>query len=120
MKKTAIVLLALLSTAQAASSPFSGKILVIYTEGAGLYHPRAVSRCELRELGGHQFIVGRIVKYVEGVYDAGKTVWISVASISQIVEYDTEDEVREAMKVGQKHAQQYYQRPNRSNRRDSR
>ena len=110
MKRTAIVLLVLWSTAQAASSPFSGKILVIYTKGDGLYYPRAVSRCELRELGGKQFIVGRIVNYAEGVYDAGKTIWISVDSVSQIVEYESEDDVRQAMTAAQKYAEQYYQR----------
>lgn len=111
MRRTAIVLLVLWSTAQAESSPFSGKVLVVYTKGDGLYYPRAVSQCELRELGGKQFLVGRIVNYAEGVYDAGKKIWISVDSVSQIVEYDSEDDVRKAMAAAQKYAEQYYQRP---------
>ena len=109
VKRTAIVLLVLLSTAQAASSLFSGKILVIYTKGDGLYYPRTVSHCNLSELGGQRFIVGRIVKCTEDVYDAGKMIWIALDSVSQIIEYDNEDDVRKAMAAAQKSAQQYYQ-----------
>ena len=74
--------------------PFTGKILMIYTQSAGAHMPLCISEYSVRELGGRKFLVGTIIDYMDGIPGVGKKQWISADDVVRVIEYDSEDVVR--------------------------
>jgi hypothetical protein len=84
--------------ASPASSPFAGRVLAVYSAsdpeagGAILIEPR------MSKLGEQTFLVGRCPDLQDpGEWRTGRTVWLSLADVAQIVEFDNVEQYRKAI-----------------------
>jgi hypothetical protein len=76
------------------ANPFKGKILLLWVRSGESRFGAVIENPHIRRLGDVSFLVGEGVYPEEGKdYYNGRTVWIPIAEIRQIVEYPN----REAM-----------------------
>jgi hypothetical protein len=73
---------------------WAGKVVVVTTDKFGA----PMENVRLRQLGNRTFLVGRAVEDGEKSYTAGRTVWIAVDSVTNIVEFPT---VKEYLKAAE-------------------
>jgi len=79
-------------------SPFTGRVLAVYSAsdpdagGAILVEPRTV------KLGEQSFLVGRCPDLNDASeWRTGRTVWLSLSDVAQIVEFDNIEQYRKAI-----------------------
>ena len=51
----------------------------------------------MRRLGGGSFLVGRGVDSGAGEWTAGRTIWVAIDDISEIIEFDDADDLRKTL-----------------------
>jgi hypothetical protein len=78
------------------AAPFAGKVLAVTTRSSTEYG-NIIEEATMTELGGETFLVGKgVPDDEEDTWYGGRTVWIAISDVSQIVEFANRDEFRKA------------------------
>jgi hypothetical protein len=82
--------------ASAGDVPFKGKVIAVYTN-TPVQAQAMLDNVRVRQLAGKQFLVGKHIDAGFRPSDNGRTMWVAVDSITQIVEYEDAQDVKKAI-----------------------
>jgi hypothetical protein len=82
--------------ASAGDAPFKGKVIAVYTN-TPVQAQAMLENVRVRQLAGKQFLVGKNIGDGLRPSENGRTVWLAVDSITQIVEYEDAQDVKKAI-----------------------
>jgi hypothetical protein len=82
--------------ASAGDVPFKGKVIAVHTN-TPVQAQAMLENVRVRQLAGKQFLVGKHIDTGFRPSDNGRTMWVAVDSITQIVEYEDAQDVKKAI-----------------------